>query len=62
MEKIVEQQRILACKQYEQELIDERIKKKKQANDLMDQIKDNEFARKVEATKCAQVYILMIIL
>lgn len=55
MMEIAEQQRILASKKYDQEMEVERLKKKKQATELMEQIKENEITREFEAARTADV-------
>lgn len=55
MAEIAEQQRILASKKYDQEMEVERLKKKKQATELMEQIKENVITRELEAARTADV-------
>ncbi|VVC28806.1 Hypothetical protein CINCED_3A021977 [Cinara cedri] len=54
MVEMVEQQRILASKKYDQDMEIERLKKKKQADEIVNQMKENENTREFEAARDAQ--------
>lgn len=55
MEMFMEQQRILAAKKYQKAVEAERLKKKKQAIDIVQQMKENEVHREWKFAKEAEV-------
>lgn len=55
MEELMTQERMLEAKKYEKAQETERLKKKLQATEIVQQMKENELAREWEAARVSEV-------